>query len=184
MLESSAPLLVVHLHNLLLLVNQRCSRICPIRQRYISCINPSHLAQQPRPFTRSSTTVITLEPKVPKLHSMTGTRKSERTNRGSSQRGGRSRGGGRSAQPRETVVSKALSFLLRHGARGEGIELDDGGWANLADVVSGLRNFFTSLLPFGSSYFSSILRVTFPCRECHSPDAICKKQFLIDLCHM
>ena len=37
--------------------------------------------------------------------------------------------------PREITVSKALSFLLRHGATTEGIEMDDAGFANVADVV-------------------------------------------------
>lgn len=36
---------------------------------------------------------------------------------------------------REVDISKSLSYLLRHGARKEGLRLDDGGWANVADVV-------------------------------------------------
>lgn len=75
---------------------------------------------------------------------MTGTTRREQTNRGGggAQRGGRGGGsgggGGRGRQDpsRETQISKALSFLLRHGAKDAGVELDDGGWANLADVVS------------------------------------------------
>lgn len=54
--------------------------------------------------------------------------------------GGSSRGdkkaGSRSAPPtREVTISKNLSYLLRHNAKDEGIELDEGGWANVADVV-------------------------------------------------
>ena len=37
--------------------------------------------------------------------------------------------------PREVEVSKSLSYLLRHGAQSEGIQLDAGGWANVAAVV-------------------------------------------------
>ena len=58
-------------------------------------------------------------------------------------RGGRGGGGGgggrggkhRQPQSREVTVSKALSFLLRHGAKDEGVQLDEGGWANVRDVV-------------------------------------------------
>ena len=58
--------------------------------------------------------------------------------------GGRGKGGGggggrggkhRQPQSREVTVSKALSFLLRHGAKDEGVQLDEGGWANVRDVV-------------------------------------------------
>ena len=58
--------------------------------------------------------------------------------------GGKGRGGGggggrggkhRQPQSREVTVSKALSFLLRHGAKDEGVQLDEGGWANVRDVV-------------------------------------------------
>ncbi len=56
---------------------------------------------------------------------------------------GRSGGGGgggkggkhRQPQSREVTISKALSFLLRHGAKDEGVQLDEGGWANVRDVV-------------------------------------------------
>lgn len=56
-------------------------------------------------------------------------------------RGGR--GGGRSGrsgpQDRETLVSKKLSWLLRHGAEKEGLKLGEGGYVGLADVVSHAR---------------------------------------------
>lgn len=42
---------------------------------------------------------------------------------------------------REVVVSKALSFLLRHGGDEEGVGIDEGGWANVADVVGVLSSF-------------------------------------------
>jgi len=54
-------------------------------------------------------------------------------------------GGRRPPQTREVMISRALSFLLRHGGRDEGIELDEGGWGNVADVV-GLDFFFESAI--------------------------------------
>ena len=67
----------------------------------------------------------------------------------SNRRGGRGRGGGgggggrggkhRQPQSREVTVSKALSFLLRHGAKDEGVQLDEGGWANVRDVVRAVQ---------------------------------------------
>lgn len=41
--------------------------------------------------------------------------------------------GGRAAK--EVDISKSLSYLLRHGARKEGLVLDEGGWANVGNVV-------------------------------------------------
>jgi len=38
-------------------------------------------------------------------------------------------------QPREVLVSKKLSWLLRHGAEKEGLVLGKGGYVNLGDVV-------------------------------------------------
>ena len=47
------------------------------------------------------------------------------------------KGGGKPInQSREVTVSKALSFVLRHGAAAEGIQLYDGGWAIVSDLVS------------------------------------------------
>ena len=46
-------------------------------------------------------------------------------------RKGKSKGGA----SKEVDISKSLSYLLRHGAKDEGIKLDEGGWANVADVV-------------------------------------------------
>lgn len=37
--------------------------------------------------------------------------------------------------PREVEVSRSLSYLLRHGAKSEGVLVDEAGWANVADVV-------------------------------------------------
>ena len=48
---------------------------------------------------------------------------------------GKFTGGTRPPESREVMVSKALSFVLRHGADREGIALDAGGWANVADLV-------------------------------------------------
>ena len=36
---------------------------------------------------------------------------------------------------RQTTISKALSFVLRHGAIKEGITLDGSGFARLSDLV-------------------------------------------------
>lgn len=47
--------------------------------------------------------------------------------------GGRGRGG---PMPREVQVSKKLSWLLRHGAEKEGLQLGEGGYIGLQDVVS------------------------------------------------
>jgi 2'-phosphotransferase len=51
--------------------------------------------------------------------------------------------GGSSGPSREVQVSKKLSWLLRHGAEKEGLELGPGGYANVSDVVS----------PFGFNKF-------------------------------
>jgi 2'-phosphotransferase len=44
--------------------------------------------------------------------------------------------GGSGSQPREVQVSKKLSWLLRHGAEKEGLELGPGGYVKVTDVVS------------------------------------------------
>ena len=46
--------------------------------------------------------------------------------------------GGRDGRelPREVMVSKKISWLLRHGAEQEGLKLRDGGYVNVADAVS------------------------------------------------
>ncbi|KAI9808522.1 MAG: hypothetical protein M1825_003670 [Sarcosagium campestre] len=41
-----------------------------------------------------------------------------------------------SGSERSIIISKALSFLLRHGATKEGIHLDREGYANLAEVLN------------------------------------------------
>ena len=49
-------------------------------------------------------------------------------------------GGGRAARPgqdRETAISKAASWLLRHGAVREGVRVDEAGWVNVGDLVCG-----------------------------------------------
>lgn len=55
----------------------------------------------------------------------------------------------KSATTKEVDISKGLSYLLRHGAKNEGVRLDEGGWANVADVVgldiSYFFNFFGGL---------------------------------------
>lgn len=49
---------------------------------------------------------------------------------------GNGKGRGKPPQSREVTVSRNLSYLLRHQAADEGIRLDEGGWACVADVVS------------------------------------------------
>ncbi|KAJ0298847.1 hypothetical protein COL5a_011223 [Colletotrichum fioriniae] len=51
-------------------------------------------------------------------------------------RGGGGRGGGGGGQPREVLVSKALSKLLRHQAENAGLTLDEGGYAPLDKVLA------------------------------------------------
>jgi len=76
----------------------------------------------------------------------------------SSRRGGR---GGRNGRelPREVVVSKKISWLLRHGAEQEGLKLGEGGYVNVADAVSielkhgsPLQAFLTLLTSFVQCY--------------------------------
>lgn len=62
----------------------------------------------------------------------------EEASRGSSRggRGGRGRGrGGGGPVSREVMLSKKLSWLLRHGAEKEGLKLGHGGYVNLQEVV-------------------------------------------------
>lgn len=65
--------------------------------------------------------------------------------------GGGGRGGGKGRhsdqQSRETTISKAISFVLRHGAAKEGLKLDENGYANAADLV---RGFFSLTFLFFS----------------------------------
>ena len=50
---------------------------------------------------------------------------------------GKGRGGrGGRGESREVKISKQLSYILRHGAQKENVAMDDGGWANVADIVS------------------------------------------------
>jgi hypothetical protein len=76
--------------------------------------------------------------------------------------GGRGRGG---PMPRDVLVSKALSKLLRHSAEKEGLKLDAAGYINLKDVVGffddirfpSLKSFICSLLQLSCYTFSSRL---------------------------
>jgi 2'-phosphotransferase len=45
-------------------------------------------------------------------------------------------GSGRGPMTREVQVSKKMSWLLRHGAEKEGLKLGNGGYMNVAEVVS------------------------------------------------
>ncbi|OHE92015.1 Tpt1/KptA family RNA 2'-phosphotransferase [Colletotrichum orchidophilum] len=55
---------------------------------------------------------------------------------GHGRRGGKGGGGGGGGQPREVLVSKALSKLLRHQAENAGLTLDEGGYAPLDKVLA------------------------------------------------
>lgn len=80
--------------------------------------------------------------------------------------GGRGRGGGKGRhsdqQSRETTISKAISFVLRHGAAKEGLKLDENGYANAADLVRCLLSLpflFFGRAGFPPKYISSIYHV-------------------------
>jgi len=56
---------------------------------------------------------------------------------------------------REVLVSKKLSWLLRHGAEREGLTLGPGGYVNLKDAVSDLRFLFVRIvLTMARCFFS------------------------------
>lgn len=40
-----------------------------------------------------------------------------------------------SGEGRDIAISKALSYVLRHAAQREGVKLDEGGYANVQDLV-------------------------------------------------
>lgn len=53
---------------------------------------------------------------------------------------GRGKGRGRRDDGPNTKISKALSYILRHGAEKEGLKLRGDGYANVAELVSSLAN--------------------------------------------
>ena len=48
---------------------------------------------------------------------------------------GKSNGGGE--VPREVIVSKKMSWVLRHGAVKEGLKMDEAGYVGCGELVSG-----------------------------------------------
>ncbi|MCJ1284096.1 hypothetical protein MMC26_003427 [Xylographa opegraphella] len=50
-------------------------------------------------------------------------------------RGGSSRGATKAPLSREVMISKKISYVLRHGAEKEGLKLDENGYANCADLL-------------------------------------------------
>ncbi|MCJ1389538.1 hypothetical protein MMC18_002395 [Xylographa bjoerkii] len=50
-------------------------------------------------------------------------------------RGGGSGGASRAPLTREVMISKKVSYVLRHGAEKEGLKLDQNGYANCADLL-------------------------------------------------
>lgn len=56
---------------------------------------------------------------------------------GGGRRAGASHGGGTGQeQAREVKISKAASYVLRHGATKEGLQLDERGFLNVGELVS------------------------------------------------
>jgi 2'-phosphotransferase len=56
--------------------------------------------------------------------------------RGGAGRGRGGRGGSHGAPlPRSIVISKKISYVLRHGAAKEGLKLDEAGYINCAELV-------------------------------------------------
>jgi RNA:NAD 2'-phosphotransferase (TPT1/KptA family) len=53
--------------------------------------------------------------------------------------------------PRDVLVSKALSKLLRHSAEKEGLKLDEAGYINLKDVVGPFHDIRFPNLPYPTS---------------------------------
>ncbi|KAL8714251.1 MAG: hypothetical protein Q9220_001980 [cf. Caloplaca sp. 1 TL-2023] len=52
----------------------------------------------------------------------------------------KSTGGGKNSNrpppSREETVSRAMSYVLRHGAEKEGLKVDEGGWVNVQDLLT------------------------------------------------
>lgn len=73
-------------------------------------------------------------------------------------RGGARGGGNRfKDMPRDQLVSRKLSWLLRHGAKEEGLQLGKGGYVGVGDAVS-LKEFSS----FDNCFFSCVrVRVCF-----------------------
>lgn len=65
------------------------------------------------------------------------TMSSQTQQRGGSVQGGRGRG---RLDDSNTKISKALSYILRHGAESEGLKLRGDGYANVAELVSSSVN--------------------------------------------
>lgn len=85
--------------------------------------------------------------------------------------GGRSKdkGSGNSAEPRDVQISKAMSWLLRHGAKGEGIKMDANGYINVADLVSTKCYFVCAARLFHPQTFSTYLQSSFSFLSCGIP---------------
>ena len=64
-------------------------------------------------------------------------------------RGGHGGGGGGGKLPREVTVSKKMSWVLRHGALKEGLEIDERGYVNVGELVSGSAFFLLLGLGLG-----------------------------------
>ena len=85
--------------------------------------------------------------------------------------GGRSKdkGSGNSAEPRDVQISKAMSWLLRHGAKAEGIKMDANGYINVADLVSMRCYFVCAARLFHPQTLSTYLQSSFSFFSCGIP---------------
>ena len=89
----------------------------------------------------SSSGSRSINPTYPRYHSNTTTDMSRRP----PGRGDKRAGGKRPPKTREESISRNLSYLLRHNAAAEGVHVDDGGWAIVADVVGLVDLVFSKL---------------------------------------
>ena len=58
-----------------------------------------------------------------------------------------SRGGPRGPPSRDVTISKALSWMLRHGALKSGLPLDSEGYANVAELLRSFPSHLPTLIP-------------------------------------
>lgn len=68
--------------------------------------------------------------------------------------GARKEQGRGGSQDRETRISKLVSYVLRHGAKKEGLRIDEWGFVNVGELVSFI--FFIYFYFFLSSFFFTI----------------------------
>ena len=143
-----------------------------------ACVSSSRSAQSRSPRSTSKERLTLSGPEYVSLYSFSScdARNSSLTARMGRGRDSRQKGGGggvRPPLPRSVQISKSFSWLLRHGGREKaGLDMDDGGWVNLAECVSLFRSLFASCSTL-SLVLSSLCRPFFPPIGAiwhHSPD--------------